>query len=315
MNQRNFSEIKLAGDASSREFFRTKTPGAEPVIRMITPQAQKPDYSKYIAAQRFLKRINLKVPEIFSRSDDKLELIIEDLGDTQFFSLFPQLSIKNQQKRYLEFINVIMMLHSATDEFKRTYTEQFELLGKERLLWELEFFLDHYLRFKPEISLSNNDQTILRRWFGDLVDIITSYPVTLCHRDFHSKNIMIHNNSAYLIDFQDIRLGPYNYDLVSLLWDSYLRVDEKIISECINYFGKKIMKSTADYNNSTLMEHARFSALQRNLKAIGTFTSKYNEGNKNYLPFIPITFKHIEDHLSVIEINPTIRQILLSFSR
>ena len=44
----------------------------------------------------------------------------------------------------------------------------------------------------------------------------------LCHRDYHSRNLMLHDGSLYIIDFQDARMGPDTYDLVSLLRDSYV---------------------------------------------------------------------------------------------
>ena len=48
----------------------------------------------------------------------------------------------------------------------------------------------------------------------------------LCHRDYHSRNLMLHDGSLYIIDFQDARMGPDTYDLVSLLRDSYVDFTE-----------------------------------------------------------------------------------------
>jgi aminoglycoside/choline kinase family phosphotransferase len=33
---------------------------------------------------------------------------------------------------------------------------------------------------------------------------------------------MLHDSQLYIIDFQDARMGPDTYDLVSLLRDSYM---------------------------------------------------------------------------------------------
>ena len=44
----------------------------------------------------------------------------------------------------------------------------------------------------------------------------------LCHRDFHSRNLMPHGGELVWIDFQDARMGPATYDLASLLRDSYV---------------------------------------------------------------------------------------------
>ena len=37
---------------------------------------------------------------------------------------------------------------------------------------------------------------------------------------------MLHEGQLYIIDFQDARMGPDTYDLVSLLRDSYVDLTE-----------------------------------------------------------------------------------------
>ena len=49
----------------------------------------------------------------------------------------------------------------------------------------------------------------------------------LCHRDYHSRNLMLRAGELYIIDFQDARMGPDTYDLVSLLRDSYVDLPEE----------------------------------------------------------------------------------------
>ena len=58
----------------------------------------------------------------------------------------------------------------------------------------------------------------------------------LCHRDYHSRNLMLHRGSLHIIDFQDARMGPDTYDLVSLLRDSYVDLTDRELDELIAYF-------------------------------------------------------------------------------
>ena len=44
------------------------------------------------------------------------------------------------------------------------------------------------------------------------------------HRDFQSRNLMVHHNRLWLIDFQGARLGPLQYDLAALLLDPYVNL-------------------------------------------------------------------------------------------
>ena len=60
--------------------------------------------------------------------------------------------------------------------------------------------------------------------FQKICLILENEPIFFTHRDFHSRNIMVKGakkSRYFIIDFQDARLGPLHYDLVSLLRDSY----------------------------------------------------------------------------------------------
>ena len=43
---------------------------------------------------------------------------------------------------------------------------------------------------------------------------LAAEPRVLCHRDYHSRNLMLHDGRLCIIDFQDARMGPDTYDLV-----------------------------------------------------------------------------------------------------
>ena len=69
-----------------------------------------------------------------------------------------------------------------------------------------------------------------------IVETLAAEPRVLCHRDYHSRNLMLHDGRLYIIDFQDARMGPDTYDLVSLLRDSYVDLPEQTVDELIAYF-------------------------------------------------------------------------------
>ena len=89
----------------------------------------------------------------------------------------------------------------------------------------------------------------------------------LCHRDYHSRNLMLHQGRLYMIDFQDARLGPDTYDLVSLLRDSYVDLTEVALNELIAYY----LALTGARRRGRVPRRFDLMALQRNLKALGTF--------------------------------------------
>ena len=118
----------------------------------------------------------------------------------------------------------------------------------------------------------------------------------LCHRDYHSRNLMLHEERLYIIDFQDARMGPDTYDLASLLRDSYVDLPEQTVSELIAYF--LALKGTTDPSSETFRERFDLMALQRNLKALGTFGYQTTaRRNPVYIQYIPRTLRYVRDNL------------------
>ena len=86
------------------------------------------------------------------------------------------------------------------------------------------------------MTIAQAARDALRREFAILIEALASEPRVLCHRDYHSRNLMLHDEQLYIIDFQDARMGPDTYDLVSLLRDSYVDLPEQTVDELIAYF-------------------------------------------------------------------------------
>ena len=122
----------------------------------------------------------------------------------------------------------------------------------------------------------------------------------LCHRDYHSRNLMLHEGSLYIIDFQDARMGPDTYDLVSLLRDSYVDFTEQQVEELIAFF--LALRGAWRRPRGGPQEFRRrfdLMALQRNLKALGTFGFQTtSRGNTVYIQYIPRTLNYVRANLA-----------------
>jgi aminoglycoside/choline kinase family phosphotransferase len=98
-----------------------------------------------------------------------------------------------------------------------------------------------------------------------------------------------------MIDFQDARMGPDTYDLVSLLRDSYVDLPESTVDELIAYF---LALRGVTGSERAFRERFDVMALQRNLKALGTFGYQTTaRRNPVYIQYIPRTLKYVRDNL------------------
>jgi len=116
-------------------------------------------------------------------------------------------------------------------------------------------------------------------------------PTVLCHRDFHSRNLVVSRTGRLaMVDIQDGRRGPLGYDLASLLWDAYVDLDDGLRPEMIRLFKEKTGQG------SNFETSLRILALQRTLKALGTFGFQISVlGRNRYRSAIPRTLENIRD--------------------
>jgi aminoglycoside/choline kinase family phosphotransferase len=132
-----------------------------------------------------------------------------------------------------------------------------------------------------------------------MAEELAAEPRVLCHRDYHSRNLMMHDGRLYNIDIQDARMGPDTYDLVSLLRDSYVDFTERDVDDLIAYFlalrgggGAGAAETAAFRRRFDLM------AMQRNLKALGTFGFQTTaRGNPVYIQYIPRTLAYVRANM------------------
>ncbi len=98
-------------------------------------------------------------------------------------------------------------------------------------MWELNFFVKHFLEAYRGVTLSTAAREALIEEWQTIAGELASDPRVLCHRDYHSRNLMLHDRRLCIIDFQDARMGPDTYDLASLLRDSYVDLPDREIDE------------------------------------------------------------------------------------
>jgi aminoglycoside/choline kinase family phosphotransferase len=245
-----------------------------------------------------LRAIPLPVPEILHGSDDLGVLGLEDLGDVTLQAHLGVASRADHAALYRQAVGFIAMLQRRGVELASPEYPPFGVaFDVEKLTWELEFFVKHYLTAYRGLSLSDAHREGLLSEWAKIAGELASEPRVLCHRDYHSRNLMLHAESLYIIDFQDARMGPDTYDLASLLRDSYVDLTPSQVDELIAYFLALTRSPTQSMSDDGSAFRSRFDlmALQRNLKALGTFGFQTTtRGNPVYIQYMPRTLSYVK---------------------
>jgi len=94
-------------------------------------------------------------------------------------------------------------------------------------------------------------------------------------------------------------MGPDTYDLVSLLRDSYVDISEDAVQQFIAYFLALKGSPTSPAGLDEFRRRFDLMALQRNLKALGTFGYQTaTRRNPVYIQYMPRTLRHARTNIS-----------------
>jgi len=282
--------VPLTGDASDRKYFRIIPPDAAPLVLAVHAGPIEFARLPFANVAGLLRLIPLPSPAILGHSDELGVIALEDLGDVTLQAHLGASSPTEHAALYRQAVALIELLQRRGAELESPrfipYGVAFDV---EKLSWELEFFVKHFLEGYRGVTLPPAVRSALGHEWATIVQELAGEPRVLCHRDYHSRNLMLHEDSLYVIDFQDARMGPDTYDLASLLRDSYIDLSHRDVDDLIAYFlALKGRPDDADFRR-------RFDlmALQRNLKALGTFGYQtITRRNPVYIQYVPRTLRY-----------------------
>ena len=301
--------LPLTGDASDRRYFRVLLPDGGSIVLALNAAPFEFDRLPFVNVARLLARMPVPIPTVLGHADDLGVLALTDLGDVTLQAHLGAASPEEHSALYRQAVALIATLQRRGAELASPeylpYSVAFDV---EKLTWELDFFIKHFLEAYRGVVIPTAARDELRREFRVIIEALASERRVLCHRDYHSRNLMLHQGELYIIDFQDARLGPDTYDLVSLLRDSYVDLPEQTVSELLAYF---LALSGRSGEEREFRQRFDVMALQRNLKALGTFGYQTTaRRNPVYIQYIPRTLRYVRDNLEQLSQFARIRELL-----
>jgi aminoglycoside/choline kinase family phosphotransferase len=295
LGQEDLQSHALAGDASSRRYYRIVSPGASSVL-MVWDAFADPDQFPFLSVQRHLKKHGVTVPEVLGVSPTQGLILLEDLGDLTLERKFWE----NQDQRislpfYKQAIDELIKIHfSATADTDQRCSAFHIAFNHERLLWELNYGRKHLIEGLARRRLTAAQSALLDDCFDRICRELDRETKYIVHRDYHSRNVMLKLGQARVIDFQDARLGPVQYDLVSLFCDSYVDIEQGIVDELKGYYLESAAARGVRLLSERFDEVYDLQTLQRCFKACGSFASFFNMRNdRRYLKYLTPTLRRI----------------------
>ncbi len=274
----------LSGDGSDRIFYRVS--GDCPCVAVLPspshPQAMAEARASYTIACH-LSDLDVPIPKVLGYDRTSRLILFEDVGDVHLHSLVVgRQSFNDISSFYEQAVDGLLQLQiNGVKGFDKrccwdTPQYDMDLMIQRESGYFLQAFCKEYLgKIVDEHVLNHEFIQLAKRAARERSDY-------LLHRDFQSRNLMVHEGKVRIIDFQGARLGPLAYDLASLLIDPYASLDAKEQETIFNYYTQQASNILADFDVEQFQQGYNFLAIQRNLQILGAFAFLSEQKGKSF---------------------------------
>lgn len=295
----------MRGGASNRDYFRVflpRMPVNNSCVLMLMDRAFRLESFDYYQLSELFRKINLPVPQILQEFSGQGGILLQDVGVSHLNDLVvdsPEDTVMIETL-YKQAIDHLLVMQRRAGEYSQGVNAFGRAFDGKKLGWELDFTRKHFIKGFAGYPLKGSDKKTYQKFCSELCAQIAALPRVLCHRDYHSLNLMLWREQLYILDFQDARMGPRLYDMVSLLGDSYVDLGNTMRYSLLRYFAEKHPEYDAD-DMKRVYEEYTLIALQRHLKHLGTFGMLHKKGFAEAVKHIPLTIGYLRENLSKFE--------------
>ena len=313
----------LTGDASNRRYYRLHlTAGSVPsliLMQLADPEGFKASEEAvsgaanevtelpFVNVLTHLSQVNISVPSLHYYDEQAGLLYLEDFGDVTMAQACLENKRIDVEQVYSKAIDLLVQIH-----LRATFPKNPSCLAFHRefdvplLMWEFDHFLEYGIEARQGRPMLEEDKNAVQVEFRNMAELLAAQPHVFTHRDYHSRNLMVDGDRLGVIDFQDALMGPASYDLASLLKDSYIELDERLIDRLIDRYIEAMCAGLESSTQQAMLLTDRsafrrlfdFTSIQRNLKAAGRFVYIDRvKHNPKFLADIPRTLGYVWNNL------------------
>lgn len=296
-----WSEAILIGlGGSDRRYFRIRNDRKTAVLMECT--ATDPDYDRHLVYTEFFSHHAVPVPKLLAADHTHKSALFEDLGDASLYS-FIKLPLGNSSREeiYRGVLSVLVKIHTTvTEHVDDCPLLKARIFDYDHLRWETDYFLERFVAGLKKIEPAYKQ--VIEEELHRLAQTVDAYPKSVIHRDFQCQNIMIRNGIPRLIDYQGARMAPVAYDIASILWDPYHRLDNGLREALLNYYIGEMKGHAKRFDERTFLDSLLPCRLQRHMQALGAYGFLSMVRGKSYfLKHVPEALRMLREEAAAVK--------------
>ena len=285
----------LSGSGSNRRYFRLSN--AETSLIGVEGTSIEENKAFIVLCNHFRKQ-GLLVPQILAQTDDSLFYLQQDLGNTSLFdeicegrktAIFSEKE-KDLLKQTIAILPDFQFKGAKDMDFSICYPQpEFD---KRTVFWDLNYFKYYFLK----VSEVDFQEDLLETDFEKLSTVLLQNETdTFLYRDLQSRNVMIHEDKPYFIDFQGGRKGPVYYDVASFLWQAKANFSEELRDELLAVYLKALSKYQPETDVKYFKKQLQYFVLFRILQVLGAYGFRgYIEKKSHFIESIPYALNNLK---------------------
>ena len=254
----SFNLEPLREEASNRKYFRIKTDKKSFVL--VDNSENTEQAANFLYSSKLLINSSINVPEIYAFSEDLRFMLMQDLGEHTLDAA----TQVNDKEILVKALEQLSLIYFCDQDILKSCT-------KDSLFKQTEAFTE----FCSEQGCNANEIQELELLRKELVENLLNQQFMPVHNDFERRNLMLFEDQLFVIDFQDLNVGPIGIDLASLLFEHDRDYPEELLEEVINLH---IINTGLQIEVDEIMNHIMSALSHRSMRIVGTFNRYFKDG-------------------------------------
>ncbi len=254
----SFNLEPLREEASNRKYFRIKTDKKSFVL--VDNSENTEQAANFLYSSKLLINSSINVPEIYAFSEDLRFMLMQDLGEHTLDAA----TQVNDKEILVKALEQLSLIYFCDQDILKSCT-------KDSLLKQTEAFTE----FCSEQGCNANEIQELELLRKELVENLLNQQFMPVHNDFERRNLMLFEDQLFVIDFQDLNVGPIGIDLASLLFEHDRDYPEELLEEVLNLH---IINTGLQIEVDEIMNHIMSALSHRSMRIVGTFNRYFKDG-------------------------------------